>query len=77
VRDVTGTYAKPMVMIRDGEVGLWPGYQARAYSLRASSDGAEAARTAIAGEDGRPARKPGWEPPPPAGSAGRTAGGDR
>lgn len=60
VRDVTGTYSKPMVMIRDGEVGLWPGYQARAYPLRAQIDG----------QDGAPARKPGWEPPPPASPAG-------
>ena len=79
VRDVTGTYSKPMVMIRDGEVGLWPGYQARAYPLRARPEGTEEARSAIAGEDGRPARKPGWEPPPPAhaGSPGRSAGDER
>jgi len=77
-RDVTGSYRSTKVMIRDGEVGLWPGYKARAYSLRASSRAAEDARAAIAaaehaGEDAassptNPAHKPGWAPPAPIGT---------
>lgn len=66
-RDVTGTYAKTMVMIRDGSVGLWPGLQARAYPLLARDAHHEETRAAIAGEDGTaaPGPKAGWEPPPP------------
>lgn len=72
--DVTGTYRRSQVMIRDGAVGLWPGYQARAYPLLAPSKRAEKARAAImAAEGGEPAAssptspvgKPGWAPPPP------------
>jgi hypothetical protein len=70
VRDVTGTFHKTQVMIRDGDVGSWPGYAAMAYPLLAPSDRAEEARAAIAAADAAdgeapPARKPGWEPPPP------------
>jgi len=66
-RDVTGSFVKTMVMIRDGEVGLWPGYKARAYPLLAQSKRSDEARAAIAeAEGGAPApRKAGWEPPPP------------
>jgi hypothetical protein len=67
-RDVTGAFVKTQVMIRDGDVGLWPGYAARAYPLLAQSANAEEARRAIAAAaDGEepPARKQGWEPPPP------------
>lgn len=73
VRDVTGAFSKTMVMIRDGAVGLWPGYEARAYPLLAASEKAEETRRAIAaaeGEEGgepsptNPAGKPGWAPPP-------------
>jgi hypothetical protein len=66
-RDVTGAFVKTQVMIRDGEVGLWPGYAARAYPLLARSADAEEARRAIAADaDGGepPGPKPGWEPPP-------------
>jgi hypothetical protein len=74
VRDVTGAFTKTLVMIRDGSVGLWPGYEARAYPLLDDGAHAEEARRAIAaaaGEDGGepsptdPAGKPGWAPPPP------------
>jgi hypothetical protein len=72
VRDVTGAFGKTMVMIRDGEVGLWPGYAARAYPLLDRSDRAEQARRDIAAASGEaqepspfdPAGKPGWAPPP-------------
>jgi hypothetical protein len=65
-RDVTGAFVKPMVMIRDGDVGLWPGYAARAYPLLARNANLEETRAAIAGPEGADAeRKPGWEPPPP------------
>ena len=68
--DVTGSFVKSSVMIRDGAVGLWPGYAARAYPLLARDARSEEARAAIAagapGGDGS-ARKPGWEPPPPPG----------
>ena len=66
--DVTGSFVKASVMIRDGAVGLWPGYAARAYPLLARDARTEQARAAIAaGAPGgdAPARKPGWEPPPP------------
>jgi hypothetical protein len=67
VRDVTGRYAKTMVMIRDGDVGLWPGYAARSYPLiRPSERAAETAATIEAAEGvAAPKRKPGWEPPAP------------
>jgi hypothetical protein len=66
--DVTGAYVKRMVMIRDGDVGIWPGYAARAYPLLArDARDDETTRAAIAeaaGGGGSP-RKEGWEPPPP------------
>ena len=73
VRDVTGAFGKTMVMIRDGDVGLWPGYAARAYPLLDRSGRAEQARREIAAASGEetepspynPAGKPGWAPPPP------------
>lgn len=78
-RDVTGSYRKTQVMIRDGDVGLWPGYKARAYALRAPPRTAEAARAAIAAAEHpesaaaspsptNPVGKPGWSPPPQVGS---------
>src|SRR6188474_2191607 len=72
--DVTGAFGKTMVMIRDGDVGLWPGYAARAYPLLDTAGGNEDARREIAAaagaEDGQPSPtnpvgKPGWAPPPP------------
>lgn len=72
--DVTGTFRRSQVMIRDGAVGLWPGYQARAYPLLAPSKQAEQTRAAIMAADGaapegqsatNPVGKPGWAPPPP------------
>ena len=67
VRDVTGAFTKTMVMIRDGDVGSWPGYAAMSYPLLDPSPHAEETRAAIAAADGEePAGpKPGWEPPPP------------
>ena len=72
VRDVTGAFIKVQVMIRDGDVGRWPGYDAMSYPLIAPSERAEAARAAIiaadaASSDGAPPAgpKPGWAPPPP------------
>jgi hypothetical protein len=69
VRDVTGAFAKSMVMIRDGDVGIWPGYETMSYPLLAPSAKTEETRQAIASADADgdapPARKPGWEPPPP------------
>jgi hypothetical protein len=72
-RDVTGAFAKTMVMIRDGDVGLWPGYAARAYPLLDRSGLVDETRreiAAAAGVDGQPSPtnpvgKPGWAPPPP------------
>ena len=72
VRDVTGAFAKTLVMIRDGDVGKWPGYAAMSYPLIAPSAKAEETRAAIveadapAGSD-KPSTgpKPGWAPPPP------------
>ena len=68
-RDVTGAFGKTQVMIRDGDVGRWPGYAAMSYPLLAPSAKAEETRAAIAATDADgaapPARKPGWEPPPP------------
>jgi hypothetical protein len=60
VRDVTGTHLRRAVMIRDGDVGHWPGYDAMRYSLLASPDDAAAARAALAEP---PSRMAGWEPP--------------
>jgi hypothetical protein len=72
VRDVTGAFAKTMVMIRDGDVGRWPGYAAMSYPLIAPSAKAEETRAAIvaadapAGAEAPPTGpKPGWAPPPP------------
>ena len=68
VRDVTGAFSKTMVMIRDGDVGSWPGYAAMSYPLLAPSARAEEKRAAIAAADGEeqpPGPKPGWAPPPP------------
>lgn len=72
VRDVTGAFSKVQVMIRDGDVGRWPGYDAMSYPLIAPSDKAEATRAAIVAADTpeddaeSPAGpKPGWAPPPP------------
>lgn len=75
VWDVTGAFGRTMVMIRDGEVGLWPGYAARSYPLLDRSARTEETRQAIAaagtgGEEAppsptNPVGKPGWAPPPP------------
>ena len=71
VRDVTGAFMKVQVMIREGDVGLWPGYAAMAYPLLAPSDRAEETRAAIIAADSPddPAPpsgpKPGWAPPSP------------
>jgi hypothetical protein len=71
VRDVTGAFAKTMVMIRDGDVGRWPGYAAMSYPLIAPSAKAEETRAAIVaadatdGSEAPPGPKPGWAPPPP------------
>jgi len=72
VRDVTGAFTKLQVMIRDSEVGLWPGYKAMSYPLLEPSDKAEATRAAIVAADATdgeppPGPKPGWAPPPPVG----------
>jgi hypothetical protein len=66
--DVTGSFIKRAVMIREGDVGLWPGYAARAYPLLARDAHEQEARAAIAATapgGAAPDRKPGWEPPPP------------
>lgn len=73
VRDVTGAFQKVQVMIRDGGVGLWPGFQARSYPLLTPSDKARETLAAIVAADaessgGEPAPsgpKPGWAPPAP------------
>jgi hypothetical protein len=71
VRDVTGAFSKTLVMIRDGDVGSWPGYAAMSYPLIATSEKAEETRAAIVAADAaggalpEPERKVGWEPPPP------------
>jgi hypothetical protein len=66
-RDVTGAFSKTMVMIRDGDIGLWPGFAARSYPLIRPSDKTAATAAAIQAAEGAvaPQRKPGWEPPPP------------
>jgi hypothetical protein len=70
--DVTGAFRRTQVMIRDGAVGLWPGYAARAYPLLAPSAHTERTRAAIAAAEGAsaeapsptsPVGKPGWAPP--------------
>ncbi|MGZ8475522.1 MAG: hypothetical protein ACXWWQ_04760 [Candidatus Limnocylindria bacterium] len=71
-RDVTGAFTKTQVMIRDGDVGHWPGYDATAYPLLAPSAKAEETRAAIVAadatgtDDAKPPEgpKPGWSPPP-------------
>ena len=70
VRDVTGAFGRIQVMVRDGDVGRWPGYDAMSYSLLMPSDKAEATRAAIVaadrvGEEGEAPTgpKPGWAPP--------------
>ncbi|HET9416247.1 MAG TPA: hypothetical protein VFP30_01775 [Candidatus Limnocylindria bacterium] len=72
VRDVTGAFTKTQVMIRDGDVGQWPGYAAMSYPLIAPSDRAAEVRRAIVAADApegdaaaAPGPKPGWAPPPP------------
>lgn len=71
VRDVTGAFAKTMVMIRDGDVGRWPGYAAMSYPLIKPSAKAEETRAAIEaastadGGDAAAGPKPGWGPPAP------------
>jgi hypothetical protein len=65
VQDVTGAHLRRAVMIRDGDVGHWPGYDAMRYTLLASPQDAAAARAALAEP---PARMPGWAPPPPVGA---------
>src|SRR2546422_8134300 len=56
--DVTGQFRRTQVMIRDGAVGLWPGYAARAYPLLAPSPQVERARAAIVAAGGAPAAAP-------------------
>ena len=72
VRDVTGAFSRAQVMIRDGDVGRWPGYDAMSYPLIAPSDKAEATRAAIVAADAPEGHaeppagpKAGWAPPPP------------
>ncbi len=65
VQDVTDSYAKTMVMIRDGDIGLWPGYAARSYPLIRPSQKVAETAAIIEGESAAPKRKPGWEPPAP------------
>jgi hypothetical protein len=73
VQDVTGAFSKTFVMIRDGDVGRWPGYDAMSYPLLTPPDRVEETRRAIvaadaASRDGEAEEasgpKPGWEPPP-------------
>jgi hypothetical protein len=61
-------------MIREGDIGLWPGYAARAYPLLDRSGRVEQTRreiAAAAGAEGaepsptNPVGKPGWAAPPP------------
>jgi len=72
VRDVTGAFANGAVMIRDGEVGLWPGYKARAYPLLQPAARGGRAHGAATEPPSRtsPVGKPGWAPPPPRARAG-------
>jgi hypothetical protein len=62
VQDVTGTHLRRAVMIRDGDVGHWPGYDAMRYSLLASPKEAAAARAELSEP---PSRMAGWAPPAP------------
>src|SRR5687768_7539335 len=71
-RDVTGAFGKVQVMIRDGDVGHWPGYDATSYPLLLPAAKAEGTRAAIAAAaasagnvEAPSGPKPGWEPPPP------------
>ena len=71
-RDVTGAFSRIQVMIRDGDVGHWPGYDAMSYPLLEPAAKAEETRAAIAAADASAGdaeapsgAKPGWEPPPP------------
>lgn len=73
VRDVTGAHTRRSVMIRDGDVGHWPGYDFTRYSLLASPEDAAAARAALSEP---PSRMPGWEPPPAAKGATDSATDD-
>ncbi len=65
--DVTGVFSRIQVMIRDGDIGLWPGYAARSYPLIQPSHKTSETAAAIEASEGvaAPQRKPGWEPPPP------------
>jgi hypothetical protein len=75
VRDVTGAFARASVMIRDGEVGIWPGYAARAYPLLQPAGKAEGPRAATdATSETSPVGKPGWAPPPPVDRASPPSG---
>jgi hypothetical protein len=73
VRDVTNSYAKAMVMIRDGDIGLWPGFAARSYPLIRPDERVAETAAASEAEEGEaaPKRKVGWEPPAPVQRAGR------
>ncbi len=62
VSDVTGIHLRRAVMIRDGDVGHWPGYDSRRYSMLSGPKEAAAARAALAES---PAVMLGWEPPGP------------
>lgn len=65
-RDVTGRFVKRQVMIRQGDVGRWRGYEENAYPLIAPSKPGKRDRRARREDDGdRPQPMPGWEPPPP------------
>ncbi len=64
VRDVTGAFNRVQVMIRDGDVGRWPGYDAMSYPLIAPSPKAEETRAAIDADAAPAGPKPGWTPPP-------------
>jgi hypothetical protein len=57
-RDVTGRYQKLLVMIRDGDVGHWPGYDAMAYPMLAPSSKTQQTRAAIADAAGDGERPP-------------------
>jgi hypothetical protein len=71
VRDVTGAFMKVQIMIREGDVGIWPGHAAMAYPLLVPSEKAEQTRAAIIAADSPddssppPGPKPGWKPPSP------------
>jgi hypothetical protein len=71
IRDVTGAFRKVQVMIREGDVGIWPGHAARAYPFLAPEDRIEETRAAIVAADATDGESPpsgpkaGWAPPPP------------